>query len=173
VTEIPGEIAKQEQQTVVVIANTETTITVSRKFSQPPDGVKTQQYALRKPMGPDEGKDGDGPLVLALASSRRQGGGPMGSRPTEETDRLVVVGDSDFASNGLVELPGNQDFLLNCVSWLTGKAEDIGIRPRNPELAGLSLEARQMKAMIWVVLVALPAAVILAGCVVWWLRRLG
>jgi len=176
-TEIPGEIAKQEQQTVSVIASTPTTVTVSRKFSQIPDGKKKQQYLLRKPMGPDEGKDDKGPLTLAVAGSRSDGGragaSPPGQKgPGRQTHRLVVVGDSDWAGNSSIGLPGNQDFFLNCVSWLTGKTEDIGIRPKKPELAGLSLDARQMKAMIWVVLVAMPAAIILAGCVVWWLRRL-
>ena len=97
----------------------------------------------------------------------------MSDSTGEEVDRLVLVGDSDFASNRwLSDVPGNGDFFLNCVSWLVGKSEEIGIRPKSPEQAGLSLSSRQMKAVVWVVLVGIPAAVILLGCAVWWLRRL-
>lgn len=171
-TRLPGEVAKVERQTATVVASTATTVTIARRFGQPPDGKKEQQYLLRKSMSLDEGQDLKGPLTLALASARREGG-PPGGGPTEETHRLVVVGDSDFASNNSIDgVPGNRDFFLNCVAWLLGQSQQIGIRPKKPELAGLSLTTTQMKAVVWVVLVAMPAAVILAGCVVWWLRRL-
>ena len=172
-TDLPEE-GITESQAATVIASRDTTLTIAGKFRQAPDGKKEQVYALAKPMGPDEDQDPKGPLALAVASSRRSGGGPMSDTPAVETDRLVVVGDSDFAGNSSVDtVPGNRDFFLNCVSWLVGKVEEIGIRPKNPELANLQLSARQMKGVIWVVLVAMPAGVILAGCVVWWLRRLG
>ena len=173
-TRLPGEVAKVERQSEKVVASTETTVTIARKFGQIPDGKKEQQYALRKSMSLDEDQDLKGPLTLALASARRAGPPSMGGEPTEETHRLVVVGDSDFASNNSIEgVPGNRDFFLNSVGWLLGQSQQIGIRPKRPELAGLSLSTTQMKAVIWLVLVAMPAAVILTGCVVWWLRRLG
>jgi hypothetical protein len=173
VTQIPGEPPKKEQQLARIVASTETAITIAEKFGQIPDGQKTQDYMLRKSMALNEGVDLKGPLTLAAASSRRQGGQPMGGEPPEETDRLVVVGDADFASNNSVDaLPGHQNLFLNSVSWLVGKSEEIGIRPKNPELTSLTLSSQQMKALTLLVLVAMPAAVILAGCVVWWLRRL-
>lgn len=172
VTDLPEE-GITESQAAAVITSQATTLTIAGKFRQAPDGQKTQSYLVRKPMGFDEGDDPKGPLALAMASSRTDGGGPMSDTPAVETDRLVVVGDSDFASNNSIGEPGNRDFFLNCVSWLVGKAQEIGIRPKKPELANLELSTRQMKGVVWVVLVAMPAGVILAGCVVWWLRRLG
>ena len=172
-TEIPGEPPKVVQQAARVVANTETVLTTREKFDQLPDGQAKQQYLLGKPVGLTEGVDLRGPLTLALASSRREGGEPMGGAPPTETARLVVVGDSDFASNNSVDaLPGNQNLFLNSVGWLMGKSEDIGIRPKNPEVTALALSNRQLKGLGWVVMVAMPAAVIRAGCVVWWLRRL-
>jgi len=172
-TEIPGEPPKVERQTASIVANTESALTIAEKFGQTPDGQKRQEYMLRKSMALNEGSDLKGPLALAVASARREGGEPMSGEPPREADRVVVVGDSDFASNSTVDaLPGNQNFFLNCVSWLEGKSEETGIRPKNPEVTALALSNQQMKALTWLVLVAMPAAVILAGCVVWWLRRL-
>jgi ABC-type uncharacterized transport system involved in gliding motility auxiliary subunit len=173
VTEIPGEPTKWEQQLARVVANTETALTIAEKFGQIPDGQKPQKYMLRKPMARNEGVDLKGPLTLAVASSLRRGAQPMGGEPPEETDRVVVVGDADFASNSIVDsISGDQNFFLNSVSWLVGKSQEIGIRPKNPELTALTLSSQQMQALTWLVLVAMPAAVILAGCVIWWLRRL-
>ena len=171
-TDLPEE-GITESQAATVITSQATTLTIAGKFRQAPDGQKTQSYLVRKPMGFDQGEDPKGPLALAMASSRTDDGGPMSDTPAVETDRLVVVGDSDFASNNSIGEPGNRDFFLNCVSWLVGKVEEIGIRPKRPELANLELSTRQMKGVVWVVLVAMPAGVILVGCVVWWLRRLG
>jgi len=168
-----GQSGTKYQQSATVVSNTATALSIQGKFDKAPDGKKTQQYVLRKGMAYDEGQDAKGPLTLAMASGRNTGGrSPMDPGPGEMTDRVVVVGDSDFASNDWIEFGNNRDFFLNCVSWLAGKPEDIGLRPKNPELADLSLNSRQFKAVTWVILVAMPAAVILLGCFVWWLRRL-
>jgi ABC-type uncharacterized transport system involved in gliding motility auxiliary subunit len=54
--------------------------------------------------------------------------------PTPET-RLAAFGDSDFATNGWLEIPGNRDLFLNTVNWLAQQENLIAIRPRDPRIA--------------------------------------
>lgn len=66
----------------------------------------------------DEGVDRRGqlPLVLAVNGPGETG---LGIRPF----RAVVIGDSNFAANSLLEggTTANRDFLLNAVGWLAGR----------------------------------------------------
>ena len=66
-------------------------------------------------------------------SARGAGRDPPGSRranaPKPET-RVVVVGDSDFASNGVLGIQGNRDLFMNMVGWLSQQENLISIRPK-------------------------------------------
>ena len=69
-----------------------------------------------------EGKDMKGPVPLAARSRKKAGGSEM---------KLVVFGDSDFASNQYRDLTGNGDLFNNSVSWLANQEDRITIRPKN------------------------------------------
>ena len=43
--------------------------------------------------------------------------------------RLVVVGDSDFASNELIGNYQNRDLFVNAVNWLVDDTDQIAVRP--------------------------------------------
>ena len=43
--------------------------------------------------------------------------------------RLVVIGDSEFASNGYLSLGNNLDLFLNTIAWLVEEENQIGERP--------------------------------------------
>src|SRR5262249_42748114 len=65
--------------------------------------------------------DVPGPLsVIVLAEV----GGGEGTR----RGRLVVVGDSDFASDAYLDVLGNRDVALNAVAWAPGEGELAGRR---------------------------------------------
>lgn len=121
-----------------------------------------QAILARKPIDKDE-KDTQGPVSLAVAAQ---------SEKERETGwRLVVVGDSDFASNGQIANAGNLNLALNAVNWLVKREEALGIAPRSPEQVHLYLSAAQMRTVALVSLAGLPLAAIVAGVVVWWRRR--
>ena len=42
---------------------------------------------------------------------------------------MVVVGDSDFASNRFLVWGNNRDLFLNAVAWLVDEEDQIGERP--------------------------------------------
>ncbi len=95
----------------------------------------------------------------------------------DETDatppetRLVVIGDSDFATNGVVGIQGNRDMFLNTVNWLAQQENLISIRAREPEDRRLTLTAGQQRRLNWLALLLVPGFVIGTGVYTWWRRR--
>jgi hypothetical protein len=85
--------------------------------------------------------------------------------------RLVVVGDSDFATNGQLQQMPNATFLANTLNWLVERETLIGIPPKKPEYVRLSLSQSEMSKVTWLVLVVLPGLTILLGFAIYWQRR--
>lgn len=85
--------------------------------------------------------------------------------------RLVVIGDSDFASNGFLGIQGNADLALNVVNWLTQQENLIAIRPREPEDRRITLTADQQFRIVALSLLVIPGLIVGSGIYVWWRRR--
>lgn len=100
-------------------------------------------------------------------------GSPEGEEAAQEQVpwRLVVIGDSDFASNSLLPNLGNPTLLANAFNWLLERPNRLGIGPKQPEQARLSLTSGQLAAITWGVLAGLPALAAAAGFGVWLRRR--
>ncbi len=85
---------------------------------------------------------------------------------TENTSRLVVVGDSDFAAKANLNLYGNRDLLLNMLGWLA--REQVLIAPRARETFSeplvLSKQSRDLLgwscAVVWPLLGGLIAVTV-------------
>ncbi len=80
------------------------------------------------------------------------------SRPT-----LVLFGDSDFAANASFNFSGNGDLLLNTINWLAQEKGLISIRPKEPSFTPLFLTSSQGKILMYVSLILLPGATVIAG----------
>ena len=87
-------------------------------------------------------------------------------RPT----RLVVVGDSDFASNGGL-MGANADFFLNAVRWLLECESGFAAVPAAFEEIRLVLDARQLRQLLWFAGGVLPGCVAALGLWAVWRRR--
>ena len=102
--------------------------------------------------GQVEREDGQGrqagPVSLGAAVScrRREAPDAAGDKPdaaaSPET-RIVAIGDSDFASNGWLGIPGNRDLFMNSVNWLAQQENMISIRPRDPEDRRITRDRRR------------------------------
>ena len=90
---------------------------------------------------------------------------------TPPETRLVVIGDSDFATNGVVGIQGNRDMFLNIVNWLAEQEHLISIRAREPEDRRLTLTADQQRRLNWLSLLLVPGFVLGTGVYTWWRRR--
>lgn len=105
----------------------------------------------------------------ADAENQEDPGSDESINPPES--RLAVIGDSDFATNGIVGIQGNRDLFLNTVSWLAQQENLIAIRPREPDDRRLTLTADQQWRVSLLLLLFIPAAALSAGVYTWWRRR--
>jgi gliding motility-associatede transport system auxiliary component len=124
--------------------------------------------------------DKAGPIALAAAVSAPAANAPA-PNPAENKDnkddapkpetRIVVFGDSDFASNRYLGIPGNRDLFLNTVNWLAQQENLISIRPRDPQDRRVTLTSDQTTRLFWITVVIIPGLILLAGIQTWWRRR--
>jgi len=130
-------------------------------------------FTTGKPQLSPEKGDVAGPVVLVSAVSAAAPDAPAPASPDlpKPEARLVVVGDSDFLSNGALPIPGNKDLGLNMASWLAQQENLIAIRPKDPENRPLTLTADQKNMVFWLTLVIVPLGLIGNGVRVWWKRR--
>ena len=115
-----------------------------------------------------DGDDADGDDAEGAPDGDDGDGGADASPP--ET-RLAVIGDSDFATNGVVGIQGNRDLFLNAVNWLAQQENLISIRAREPEDRRLTLTAAAQRRLFWLSVLLLPAAILGAGVYTWMSRH--
>ncbi|MBN1898049.1 MAG: Gldg family protein [Spirochaetes bacterium] len=109
------------------------------------------------------GSDKKGPITIMVALEKKL--------DNNKDIRLVVIGDSDFASNYSISSYGNLDFLLNAINWVAGKEELIGIRSKTPQIREIMLTQQKINFILYTCVFILPALVIFAGVFIWWRRR--
>ncbi|RMF83726.1 MAG: hypothetical protein D6736_20850 [Nitrospinota bacterium] len=131
----------------------------------------------------DKDKDRPGPVAIAAVATvevteekKQEKEGESSSSSEKEPDktkkaRIVVFGDSDFASNQYLHISGNRDFFLNTISWLAEEEDLIAIRPKEHKGSPLLLTATQGRIVFFVPVVAMPLLVIASGIVVYTRRR--
>ncbi len=121
--------------------------------------------------------DKAGPVSLASAVSAPATDVPApaaGAKPEDTSKpetRIVVFGDSDFASNGWLGIQGNRDLFMNAVNWLAQQENLISIRPRDPEDRRITLTADQQVRIFWLTVFIIPGLILLGGVHTWWRRR--
>ena len=113
--------------------------------------------------------DTPGPVTIAVAvESEKKDKDP---KAPAKTFRLVVIGNSRFATNGSIANAGNANLLLNAVNWLSGQERLVGIAPKTPEQASLALTRAQVNRIGLFTILGLPAFAIVLGVWVWYRRR--
>ncbi len=121
----------------------------------------------------DQGKDLQGPVSMGVAVTKDVSA-TLDAAGKEKTaarqSRMVVVGDSDFATNRFFRQQGNGNLFLNMCNWLAADEDMISIRPKDPLDKRVVLTSRQQKTLFYSSVVLMPVLVLLAGVVVW-LRR--
>jgi ABC-type uncharacterized transport system involved in gliding motility auxiliary subunit len=109
-----------------------------------------------------------GPISIAavaaveVVTSDGDAGGDKSSQTTK-WGKLIVTGDSDFASNTHIKLAGNKDFFLNMVNWLADVNMLISIRTKERGLTPIMMTAAQGRLVFWLSVVVMPSLVIVAG----------
>jgi len=112
------------------------------------------------------GEDISGPVHIALVASKSAGSSSNGDSEKRPTSRLVVFGDSDFASNAYMKLSGNSDLILNTINWLAEEEDLIAIRPKSSLTQPVILTSQQGRVVFWLPVVGLPALIAVIGIIV-------
>ncbi len=111
----------------------------------------------------DPSRDKKGPIVLGGVFTLKRDGGGEQATDTASAMRLVVVGDSDFATNAIVRAAGNGDLFQNMVSWLAKERDLISIRPKEAKVGTLLLSNPQQKMLFYTSVVILPFSTLVIG----------
>ena len=104
------------------------------------------------------GQDIQGPLTLVAYAYNQKTQG-----------RIVLVGDSDFATNSLVLSGGNGILFTDALSWLTGFGERIDFAPQayNTGLPFIFISGQQLDLVAFITVILMPGIVLVVGLVVW------
>jgi ABC-type uncharacterized transport system involved in gliding motility auxiliary subunit len=119
-------------------------------------------------------RDLSGPLGVAAVAKKEIAPSPArngASGDARSHGRIVVFGDSDFASNAYLDLSGNRDLILNALGWLAEEEDLIAVRPKDPVSQPVVLNMRQGRTVFWLPVIVMPALVGCAGAIVLIRRR--
>jgi ABC-type uncharacterized transport system involved in gliding motility auxiliary subunit len=149
------------------------------KPEKPPEGLAVTMLVETSPEGwgetnlkaldseiKKEAGDRPGPVSLAVALSAADS-----KKADAKAPRLVVVGNSRFASNGAIQNGANGILFASAAHWLAGNDKQVGIAPKTPAQSSLSLTESQVRGIGWTAIVGLPALAVLLGIWVWYRRR--
>ncbi|HEX7047636.1 MAG TPA: GldG family protein [Gammaproteobacteria bacterium] len=110
---------------------------------------------------PDE-SDEMGPLTIAYALERERDDG---------TQRSVIIGDGDFASNAFIANQGNLDLAVNVFNWLAAEDDLLNIRVKSAPDVMLDLGGAAQVVIALGFLLLLPLALLAVGVWVFVRRR--
>ncbi len=98
---------------------------------------------------------------------------PTETKKTEKiTSKMVVIGNSTFATNQWFGEQLNGDVFLNSVQWLAATEEQpLSIRPKEPQKRRIILNSLQASLISWLSLVVFPLLGISLAIATWWRRR--
>lgn len=114
----------------------------------------------------DSGQDIQGPLASVVWANNRQTGA-----------KILLVGDSDFATNSLVGQEanklGNSLLFTDGLSWLTGFGDQITFAPQayGSGTPVIFISAQQLDLIAFITVILIPGIVLAAGIGLW-LRRM-
>jgi hypothetical protein len=137
----------------------------------PTDAPQVDELAFSSPasvLAHDPGAPPRSYPLMAAIEQKNAGGmaNPRGST------RIVVAGDSIFLGNYYIEGGANRDFLGYAVNWLLDRPQLLtGIGPQPVDQFRLMITRTQQVEVRWLLLGALPGAVLLLGGLVWLARR--
>ena len=113
-------------------------------------------------------KDRTGPFYLAFDLSKTI----TESTKNKEESRLVVFGDSDFATNGWFAKQFNGNLFINAIDWLVNSEDyPIYISPKEPKNRRLNLSPIQGTILNCLALFIFPLLAFIIAGITWWRRR--
>jgi gliding motility-associatede transport system auxiliary component len=137
----------------------------------PADAPKVDELAFSSPESTLAEEPGAAPRSYPLMAAVEQK--PVaGVAMPRGTTRMIIVGDSFFLGNRQIESGANRDFLGYAANWLLDRTSLLkGIGPRPVTEFRLIMTREQLQNVRWLLLGALPGAILLLGGLTWLVRR--
>lgn len=137
----------------------------------PADAPRVEELAFTSPAATAGDGVARGPRSFSLAVAVEKGRVP-GVITDRGSTRLVAVGDSQFLDNQMIESACNKDFLGYAINWLLERTQLMqGLGPRPIKEFRLTMTKSQLHTVQWILLAAMPGAVLVFGGLVWLRRR--
>lgn len=109
---------------------------------------------------PDPNRDVIGPITLAVSSEDRNSGA-----------RIVVFGDSDFASNAYFAQYANGDVIVNAIDWAAEQEGLINLTPKDTIFRQLKPVSNVTLTLVAILSVCVIPLLVIGGGVAAWLTR--
>lgn len=127
----------------------------------------------------DTKRDKKGPIVLGgvihykkdVSPTKDKEAKPSASDDPAKNTRIVIIGDSDFATNQIVRSAGNGDLFQNVVTWLAREGDLVSIRPQEAKTSALLMTRQQINMTLYTSVLILPVGILIAGLTIWRRRR--
>ena len=116
---------------------------------------------------PDNG-DIEGPVTIVLALEKTTANDTNADKASQ---RIVVIGDSDFIANNYIGVGANLALGMNIITWLAGDDDLIAIEPKRAPDTRLQLDDTEVMLIGLGFFIVLPASLVLAGIAIWLRRR--
>jgi hypothetical protein len=107
------------------------------------------------------------PLMVAVEKN-----GVKGVVSERGSMRMLVIGDSIFLDNQLIDAAANRDFAGYAVNWLLDRTLLLeGLGPKPITEYRIMVSQSQLEKLEWILLGAMPGGVLMLGGLVWLRRR--
>lgn len=143
-------------------------------FNESQSGVKLVSYSVAQQIPQSSPSPTVSPTISPNASPSPS---PTTNMPTTSksgnvTAKMVIIGNSAFATNQWFGEQLNGDVFLNSVQWLAANDEEpLSMRPKDPKKRRIILNSVQASLLSWLSLVIFPLLGLGLAIFTWWRRR--
>jgi ABC-type uncharacterized transport system involved in gliding motility auxiliary subunit len=124
-------------------------------------------------LGYDQEVDITGPLPIAVEVEAigELAGGVYSDGESTISMSMILIGDTDFATNNYFGSANNADLFINSVNFLAKDVELISIRAKTEADRQMFLTKNERDFVRWSGWLLMPALVSIFGFWTWWRRR--
>tara|TARA_A100001037_G_scaffold218385_1_gene196262 strand:- start:570 stop:2327 length:1758 start_codon:yes stop_codon:yes gene_type:complete len=119
----------------------------------------------------DEETPGPLPLAVIVEAVGELAGGVYSDGEELVSSNMIMIGDTDFASNNYFGSANNADLFVNAINYLAKDFELISIRTKTESDRQLFLTKNERDFVRWSGWLLMPTLISLFGFWTWWRRR--
>ena len=112
-----------------------------------------------------------GPVTIAVALHRTSNSARSFTNSKPQTQRIVVVGDSDFLADTYIGAGANLTLGLNIFNWLIGDDDFVSVEVNVSPDTKLVLNDTQLMIIAFGFFLIIPIVLLLIGFRIWFKRK--